>query len=86
MYVQVMLYCTAVPDVLMAALLHRSLNHEVQSISAPTGTVRMIKHVKVLQMCKNESLCSFFYTKGIWLIFNDNLFTWIKSTIETLCI
>lgn len=66
--------------------LHRSLNQEVQSISAPTGTVRMIKHVKVLQMCKNESLCSFFYTKGIWVIFNDNLFTWIKGTIETLCI
>lgn len=86
MYVQVMLYCTAVPDVLMAALLHRSLNQEVQSISAPTGTVRMIEHVKVLQMCKNESLCSFFYTKGIWVIFNDNLFTWIKGTIETLCI
>lgn len=83
MYVLVMLYCTAVPDVLVAALLHRSLNQEVQSISAPTGTVRMIKHVKVLQMCKNESLCSFFYTKGIWVIFNDNLFTWI---IETLCI
>lgn len=66
--------------------LHRSLNQEVQSISAPTGTVRMIKHVKVLQMCKNESLCSFFYTKGIWVIFNDNLFTLIKGTIETLCI
>lgn len=81
-----MLYCTAVPDVLVAALLHRSLNQEVQSISAPTGTVRMIKYVKVLQMCKNESLCSFFYTKGIWVIFNDNLFTWIKGTIETLCI
>lgn len=81
-----MLYCTAVPDVLVAALLHRSLNQEVQSISASTGTVRMIKHVKVLQMCKNESLCSFFYTKGIWVIFNDNLFTWIKGTIETLCI